>query len=62
MKMTCPICDKKTDPEYRPFCSKRCADLDLGKWLSGSYAVASQREDDFEELENALDNDPPKQH
>ena len=37
--MTCPMCDKDTDKTYRPFCSKRCADIDLGKWLSGSYAI-----------------------
>ncbi|PCH93438.1 MAG: DNA gyrase inhibitor YacG, partial [Rhodobacteraceae bacterium] len=32
--MTCPMCDKDTDKTYRPFCSKRCADLDLGKWFN----------------------------
>lgn len=37
--MTCPICDKPTDPAYRPFCSKRCADVDLARWLTGRYAV-----------------------
>ena len=37
--MTCPICAKETDAKYRPFCSRRCADVDLGKWLSGSYAI-----------------------
>ena len=37
--MTCPICKKAADPKYRPFCSKRCADVDLGRWLNGDYAV-----------------------
>lgn len=37
--MTCPICHKETDPKYRPFCSRRCADVDLGRWLTGSYAI-----------------------
>jgi endogenous inhibitor of DNA gyrase (YacG/DUF329 family) len=37
--MACPICKKPTDPVQRPFCSARCKDVDLGKWLSGSYAV-----------------------
>ena len=37
--MPCPICDKPTDPAYRPFCSKRCADLDLARWMTGRYAV-----------------------
>ncbi|KAE9625079.1 MULTISPECIES: DNA gyrase inhibitor YacG [Parasedimentitalea] len=50
--MSCPICDKETVATYRPFCSKRCADIDLGKWLSGSYSVPSQ---DPEDLEKALE-------
>ena len=37
--MTCPICAKDTDPKYRPFCSRRCADVDLGRWLTGSYVL-----------------------
>ena len=37
----CPICGKPRDPNYRPFCSKRCADVDLGRWLKGSYAIPS---------------------
>ena len=35
----CPVCKKPGDKSYRPFCSKRCADLDLGKWLGGAYAI-----------------------
>jgi len=35
----CPICGKPRDPEYRPFCSRRCADVDLGRWLSESYTM-----------------------
>ncbi len=37
--MTCPICRKPTDPTWRPFCSRRCADVDLGRWLTGSYVL-----------------------
>jgi len=37
--MACPICDKKPDEKYHPFCSKRCADVDLGKWLNESYRI-----------------------
>lgn len=37
--MTCPICQKPADASYRPFCSKRCADIDLGRWLNESYAI-----------------------
>lgn len=39
--MACPICKRETLAEYRPFCSKRCADIDLAKWLTGSYAIPS---------------------
>ena len=38
-EMNCPVCQKPTDKAYRPFCSKRCADVDLGRWFNGSYAV-----------------------
>ncbi|WP_170603530.1 DNA gyrase inhibitor YacG [Ruegeria arenilitoris] len=46
--MSCPICGEDTLKKFRPFCSKRCADIDLAKWLNGSYAVPSQREEDME--------------
>jgi len=36
----CPTCRKPTVPEYRPFCSKRCADIDLSRWLGGGYVIA----------------------
>lgn len=48
--MTCPICAKETNPEYRPFCSRRCADVDLGKWLTGVYAFPTVGEDDPDEV------------
>jgi endogenous inhibitor of DNA gyrase (YacG/DUF329 family) len=35
----CAICGKPRDPNYDPFCSKRCADVDLHRWLSGVYVV-----------------------
>ena len=35
----CPICGKQTVLEYQPFCSKKCADIDLGRWLKGTYVV-----------------------
>ncbi len=35
----CPICGKPPLARFRPFCSRRCADLDLGRWLKGRYAV-----------------------
>jgi len=42
----CPICPKAAVEAYRPFCSKRCADIDLGKWFTGSYAIAGRVEDE----------------
>lgn len=43
----CPICKKApAEPAFRPFCSRRCADVDLQGWLSGKYAIAAQEEDD----------------
>lgn len=38
-EMGCAICDKPASAAYRPFCSKRCADVDLGRWLKGGYAI-----------------------
>jgi endogenous inhibitor of DNA gyrase (YacG/DUF329 family) len=35
----CPICGKPAEARWRPFCSKRCADVDLHRWLSGTYTV-----------------------
>ncbi len=35
----CPMCGKRATLEMRPFCSKRCADLDLGRWLNGDYRM-----------------------
>jgi endogenous inhibitor of DNA gyrase (YacG/DUF329 family) len=36
---TCVICGRPRDKRYDPFCSKRCADVDLHRWLSGAYVV-----------------------
>ena len=42
----CPICKKDAVEAYRPFCSKRCADVDLARWLSGSYAIPDDEDED----------------
>lgn len=43
----CPICGKVTPVgKYRPFCSKRCADIDLGDWFNESYRVEAEEIDD----------------
>ncbi len=41
----CAICGKPQDQKFKPFCSKRCADVDLNRWFSGGYAIASEEED-----------------
>jgi uncharacterized protein len=38
-RRACPICGKPRDPGYDPFCSKRCADIDLHRWLKGGYVI-----------------------
>ena len=64
--MACPICSAPGDPAFRPFCSKRCADLDLARWLSGAYAIPSDEPDDLFEIEEAMaqvrDEPPAKPH
>jgi endogenous inhibitor of DNA gyrase (YacG/DUF329 family) len=35
----CPICGKPSTSRSRPFCSPRCAQIDLGRWLKGSYRI-----------------------
>lgn len=37
----CPICGRPATPEAQPFCSKRCADVDLSRWLGGVYRIES---------------------
>lgn len=47
----CPICGKPAAPDSRPFCSRRCAEIDLGRWLTGQYQLPGPPEE--------LDDDPP---
>ncbi len=55
--MSCPLCQKPTDPAYRPFCGKRCADVDLARWLKGSYVIPGEA---LEEEDSARDSDDPQ--
>jgi endogenous inhibitor of DNA gyrase (YacG/DUF329 family) len=48
----CPICGRPAEPSFKPFCSRRCADLDLQRWLTGAYAIPAS--DDDEDGEGAL--------
>ena len=52
----CPICGKPRTQQFRPFCSKRCADVDLNRWLKGVYAVPVTESDD--EDGDKAQNDP----
>ena len=38
-RKACPICGKATEEKFKPFCSKRCADVDLHRWLKGTYVI-----------------------
>ena len=42
----CPICGKAMAEAYRPFCSRRCSDVDLNRWFSGVYAVPAGEDAD----------------
>jgi endogenous inhibitor of DNA gyrase (YacG/DUF329 family) len=55
--MTCPICGKPTAPDYRPFCSRRCADVDLGRWLTEGYRIPAA-EDEADETEDSPETPP----
>lgn len=45
----CPICEKPVVAEFRPFCSRRCTDVDLHRWLVGHYAVPAAAQDEEDE-------------
>ncbi|KEJ96150.1 hypothetical protein SAMN05444149_102514 [Pseudosulfitobacter pseudonitzschiae] len=60
--MTCPICKSETVHKYRPFCSLRCADIDLGRWANGDYAVPSTDPEDIEKALDALEEEARKPH
>jgi endogenous inhibitor of DNA gyrase (YacG/DUF329 family) len=51
---SCPICAKPASGAYKPFCSKRCADVDLNRWLSDGYAVPGADDDSEGADESAL--------
>ncbi len=45
----CPICGAPRAQAFRPFCSRRCADVDLNRWLSGRYALPAQEDEPTDE-------------
>ena len=48
--LTCPLCGKNAQDKYRPFCSSRCANLDLGNWLNEDYRVSVIEDDDLDDI------------
>ncbi len=48
----CPICGEPTSANFRPFCSRRCADVDLARWLNGAYAIPVADDDADEDGDN----------
>ncbi len=53
----CPICGKPQEVRYRPFCSRRCGDVDLQRWLAGAYTVPAV--DDESQEGEPSDRDEP---
>jgi endogenous inhibitor of DNA gyrase (YacG/DUF329 family) len=49
--MRCPICGRPPGAKYRPFCTPRCQEVDLGRWLTGAYRIPGPAAE--------LDEDPP---
>jgi uncharacterized protein len=54
----CPICAKPAVQAVRPFCSKRCADIDLNRWFTGAYAIPVVET----EADESADDTPPRRN
>ena len=60
-KVGCPICKAEAVKPHSPFCSRRCAQADLGRWLMGDYAIPAHEGADDSDLDALLaqaDKDP----
>lgn len=55
----CPICGKPRTHHYRPFCSKRCANIDLARWMNGGYCIEGGNQHADEDGEGDIP-EPPK--
>lgn len=54
----CPVCGRSRNEKYTPFCSKKCADIDLGRWLKGTYVIHTDekpQDSDLKALTNETD-------
>ncbi len=56
--MSCPICRQPTEPQWRPFCSRRCADIDLARWLGGTYHLQTDEAPEAAQESPPPDRDP----
>ncbi|MBN8531076.1 MAG: DNA gyrase inhibitor YacG [Alphaproteobacteria bacterium] len=52
---SCPICQKAVQADHRPFCSERCRQVDLGRWLKGAYAIPAESSESPELPDEAED-------
>jgi endogenous inhibitor of DNA gyrase (YacG/DUF329 family) len=50
---SCAICGKPVDARFKPFCSARCADVDLNRWLSGRYVIPGSEVTEDDEAQQA---------
>jgi hypothetical protein len=57
-RQACPICGKPQEQMFRPFCSKRCADVDLHRWFSGVYAAPVTEDEEEDERREDGDDIP----
>jgi uncharacterized protein len=55
----CPICGRSSSQQHHPFCSARCADIDLNRWLTGAYVIPAEpaEEDDLDAMEPPATDD-----
>ncbi|HHI69837.1 MAG TPA: DNA gyrase inhibitor YacG [Rhodobacteraceae bacterium] len=60
--MKCPICKKESSVKFRPFCSKHCADVDLGRWFNGTYAIPADTPEDLDEAESEMEKEQLRPH
>jgi endogenous inhibitor of DNA gyrase (YacG/DUF329 family) len=55
----CPLCGKPAVESYKPFCSRRCADVDLHRWLAGVYAVPVEEDGEEDAKPRDASQDEP---
>ncbi|MBA4783541.1 MAG: DNA gyrase inhibitor YacG [Rhizobiales bacterium] len=59
----CPICDRAANPKEQPFCSPRCRDVDLNRWLTGAYAIPAEPASDAQtDLDESAANGAGNNH